>query len=97
MTPHPLRLLISGYALAALTGGLFLAPHAGLLWTGIAVWLGGPFFVVALGLLPGPLFNAAERPAPSELDLAAWDADLAEECRARNAARPMRRLTVVGG
>jgi hypothetical protein len=97
MVMNPLRLLISGYALAALPGAALWgagAPLAGL----AVVWLGGAVAVLALAALPWTraAFRAAE-PADAAgtdhlADLEAWERD-----RALDAARSAQeRMTGTG-
>lgn len=73
-----------------------LAAGAGLLTTGLMVWLAGPAMVFALGMVPGirKYFSVAvETPPDAELErarwvtdeeeLRAWDADLAHDLEAQ--------------
>lgn len=61
---HPLRLLVSGYGLAALAGTALVAL-GGPFWAGgFAFWFGGAALTVALATAPGTRrwFRAAPRP-----------------------------------
>lgn len=97
MKPNPLRLMMTGYALALLVGAMTGLAGWPLL---LAFWLGGPLIVLGLAALPvlgmptvrvtadheaGPdgATRDTERPA-SDPNIADWDADRAAE--ALNAA-----------
>ncbi len=91
MAPHPLRLIVVAYAVAALAGvgvGLEFGWWIGLL----VAWLGGPLLVLTLPKVPGlgRIFAARpERgfsPTLEAAELRAWERDLEDEA-AQSAAR----------
>ena len=92
MKPNPLRLMMTGYALALFVGAMTGLAGWPLL---LAFWLGGPLIVLGLAALPvlgmplsgvtadhgaGPdgATRDTARPAPDP-DVADWDADRAAE------------------
>lgn len=63
MKANPIRLLISGYGVAALASAGVLLLGGGALPAGLMLWLGGAVFTIALGAAPGRLgaiFRATE-------------------------------------
>lgn len=63
MTPHPLRLILTSYALATLVA--IAIPQLGLLGQVLTVWLGGSALMFGLATTPG-VKHFFRKPMPTE-------------------------------
>ncbi len=91
MTMNPLRLILSGYTIAAVAGILAMAAGAGVVSALLTIWLGGAVCVLALAAAPGFRVRRTSLEAAGDLhaDLRRWECD-----RAADAARPEKRRAV---
>lgn len=96
MRPHPLRLLIAGYVIAAGAAVVVHAAAGVLLGALLTFWLGGAVAVVALATLPG-VSRRFRLPAEDDLEaeLRRWEEDRRSEAEAAATSRPEDR-TVAG-
>jgi len=94
MVMNPLRLILSGYAIAAVIGIIVMAAGAGVMSALLTIWLGGAVCVLVLAAAPGFRVRRTSLDAAGDLheDLRRWERD-----RAGDAASIESRRAVGGG